>query len=408
MDEDNFLQKGDYNINRKGIDNMGLEEIYEAINIYTKQKYLCKLIKINLNSNNENSLNEVMETIKIHKKLENDNISKLITFIKGNKTIYLFFDYVEGKSLKFMAEERKKFLEKEIYCIINQVMDAIVYLYDNNIILKNLKLENILFRKDEKILLCNLEKKNLLTKKKKEYLTKNAYIRIVLRIGIIICELLDFDKFIYLLHSNNIKIIKENHLALIKEYYKTNILNQDNLSNEFKNLIAELLKDENNRINIATIKSHEWFLMFSSNNLYQNNAISKKRIFEEKSNIDTNNISSIRESVRSNIANNIINEVKEEIIITDEPYLDYYQKEREVLLGLIDSFDENEIKNNMKLAEKYKEEKAKMKNENKLIKFNIDNNIMNVISDENEKAINKKGKNGTKKKKGFFSFFTGH
>ena len=52
------------------------------------------------------------------------------------------------------------------------------------------------------------------------------------------------------------------------------------------------------------------------------------------------------------------NRTKGKDIITDEAYFEYYQKEREVLLGLIDSFDKNEILNNVKLAEKYYIDKA--------------------------------------------------
>ena len=82
----------------------------------------------------------------------------------------------------------------------------------------------------------------------------------------------------------------------------------------------------------------------------------------------------------------------------------YYKKEREVLLGLIDSFDKEEIINNVKLAEKYAEEKEKNKKNKKNKIFNDDNNY---IYDEND---NNKNNNKAKKEKkgGFFSMFACH
>ena len=116
------------------------------------------------------------------------------------------------------------------------------------------------------------------------------------------------------------------------------------------------------------------------------------------------NASTIRENTNKNIMHGKIKNAKEETIITDEPYFEYYKKEREVLLGLIDSFDKDEIYNNLKLAEKYEEEKAKSKNEKKSNLVNYDNNT-NYDESENEMVrINKK----KKEKKGFLSIFSCH
>ena len=80
----------------------------------------------------------------------------------------------------------------------------------------------------------------------------------------------------------------------------------------------------------------------------------------------------------------------------------YYKKEREVLLGLIDSFDKDEINNNLKLSEKFFEEQEKNRNEKKSIPVNFDNNITYEENpNENINNINRK-----KGKKGFFSLFS--
>ena len=423
-DNDKYLKRGDYNINRDPIEIMGLDEIHEAENIYSKEKLLCKLINI---KQKENILNEIFETIKIHRKYFHNNIIKLVDTYRGKKTLYLFFDFIEGKLLKSYVDEGKRFKEKEIYLIMDKVLDAIIFLYNNKIILRDLKLENIFIEKNEKIILCNLDNKSLLSKVKQDYKIKNAYIRTALRIGIIICELLDFNKFTKFLHKNGIKKVKEENLNLIQNYYKNYILQNGNLSSDLKNLICELLKNEDNRINITDIRAHEFFKLYSDNDLKDNqnqdedkndngneNLKNEPNVKTETNDISNTNtirdsiVSSIRDSVNSiNINNKNKDNIqdKEETIISDEPYLEYYQKEREVLLGLIDFFDENEIKNNMKLAEKYIQEKDIIKNN----KTNIFiNNINNINSNENDMKTQVKKEKEKGKKKGIFSWFACH
>ena len=220
-DNDKYLKRGDYNINRDPTEIMGLDEIHEAENIYSKEKLLCKLINI---KQKENILNEIFETIKIHRKYFHNNIIKLVDTYRGKKTLYLFFDFIEGKLLKSYVDEGKRFKENEIYLIMDKVLDAIIFLYNNKIILRDLKLENIFIEKNEKIILFNLYNKSLLSKVKQDYKIKNAYIRTTLRIGIIICELLDFDKFTKFLHKNGIKKVKEENLNIIYYRLKNNII----------------------------------------------------------------------------------------------------------------------------------------------------------------------------------------
>ena len=433
MEKHDYFIKGKYTIINEEIEDIGIDSVYESFVQEDEKKYLCKIIDKKSNQINPNNFAELFETIKIHNQIKNDNIDNLIDFIQGKKNIYLFFNYLNGKTLNLYLKEKKVIKEEEIYIILDKIIDAILYLYHNNIILRDLKLENIFINRNGNILLCNLEKRNLLMRNKADYKFKNAYIKISLRIGMIFCKLIDFDNFSNYSKEKNIKNLKEKDISLIHEYFNQYISNKENISAQLKDLISELLKEENKRINIEYIKSHEWFNLFSEN--ADNNKINfsyKKQKSISKSSIETNNKKSKilqKSTINSNYANvsksmvdesyisssstakNSINtikkstkKVKEEIIITDEPYLEYYKKEREVLLGLIDSFDKEEIINNVKLAEKYAEEKEKNKKNKKNKIFNDDNNY---IYDENDN--NKNNNKGKKEKKGgFFSMFACH
>ena len=211
-------------------------------------------------------------------------------------------------------------------------------------------------------------------------------------------------------------------MNLINQYVNDNILNKESISTPLKRLIKELLNDEDNRIKINDITSHEYFrqLPQKENKIDKIDVRSsikstKTELKNTKQNINKNNISrsTIADITDINIKINNNKNIKEETIITDEAYLIYYKKEREVLLGLIDSFDENEIINNVKLAQKYEKEKIekdkiKIIPEKKVVVINDnkDNNITNSTMDENEGGVNENiTKQKKEKKKKFLGIF---
>ena len=383
MESQNTFHKGNYIIIQEELDSYGIDSIYDCINTQNNQKYICKLINKKNFKNNQTLQNELSETIKILLEIKHDNITNLCELIQGKANYYLFYDYIEGKTLKKIKKDGKKFQENEIFNIIDKVMDGIIYLYQNRIILKDINLDNIFITTDGQILLCNLSKNKSVIQANKDFKLKNGYMKISLKIGITICKLLDFNYSNYL-KENNLKGDENEHLSLMRNYINNNIINKRPISKQLKQLINELLEDVPNRINIETIKSHKWFKSFNKKEINPNKVQLKKSKEYMKSSINDelnkSNISNLRESQRTISKNKEDKNLKEEDIITDEAYFEYYQKEREVLLGLIDSFDKNEILNNVKLAEKYYIDKAINDKKNKPEKkFTINNLINNSL-----------------------------
>ena len=189
MEKHDYFIKGKYTIINEEIEDIGIDSVYESFVQEDEKKYLCKLIDKKSNQ------------------IKNDNIDNLIDFIQGKKNIYLFFNYLNGKTLNLYLKEKKVIKEEEIYIILDKIIDAILYLYHNNIILRDLKLENIFINRNGNILLCNLEKRNLLMRNKADYKFKNAYIKISLRIGMIFCKLIDFDNFSNYSKEKNINFV---------------------------------------------------------------------------------------------------------------------------------------------------------------------------------------------------------
>ena len=394
MENQNTFHKGDYIIIQEELDSYGIDSIYDCINTQNNQKYICKLINKKNFKNNQTLQNELSETIKILLEIKHDNITNLCELIQGKANYYLFYDYIEGKTLKKIKKDGKKFQENEIFNIIDKVMDGIIYLYQNRIILKDINLDNIFITTDGQILLCNLSKNKSVTQANKDFKLKNGYMKISLKIGITICKLLDFN-YTHYLKENNLKGDENEHLSLMRNYINNNIINKRPISKQLKQLINELLEDVPNRINIETIKSHKWFKSFNKKEINPSKIQFKKSKEYIKSSINDelnkSNISNLRESQRTISKNKEDKNLKEEDIITDEAYFEYYQKEREVLLGLIDSFDKNEILNNVKLAEKYYIDKAINDKKNKPEKkFNNNDEVFNSINDEMDTDYNKK------------------
>ena len=398
MDEEDYFIRGIYQIYKEEIKGMGITSLHEAFDTEDQKKCLCKYINIKSFNNNSSLYDEFQKTANLHHKYQNNNITELLDIVKGTVNIYIFYNYIEGKTLYKYKKEGKNFSENEIKKILEEIMKAIIHLYKNKVILKDLKLENIFLTNDGKILLCNLEKSNLLSQTNKDFKIFNAYINISLKLGLVICKLLDYTNFISFLKENDIKNQKYSDLNLINQYVADNILNNEFISIPLKRLIKDLLKDEDNRIKINDITSHEYFRQIpqKENKIDIKSSIksTKTELKNTKQNINTNNISRSTIADVNDINIKINKNIKEETIITDEAYLIYYKKEREVLLGLIDSFDENEIINNVKLAEKYEKEKIekdKIKSipEKKVIvNDNKDNNITNSTVDENEGGVN--------------------
>lgn len=410
-EEDNFKIINNYYIYLgKRIENQGLIKDYLAINNKENKKYICKkLLK-------ENKKKEIENSIYIHSKIKNDNIVKLYDFSQDDDYYYIFLEYIEGKTLAKIIQNIL-YEESEIFIIIEQIVNALIYLYESNMVLKDLLLRNIFIKKKNnekektKILLCNLDNKSLLSNLSK-YSIEDCYNKIVFKLGIIICELLD-KEFYSFLRRNKIDKDEENE-EIIKNYIQNKILKNEGITENVKELIIDMIiiKREQ-RIHITKIKEEKWFEYF-----YKINNKNKNDKFTNKSKINDNNIeeekteSIINESCSSNISeikenkkNKKLN-IEEETIITDEEYFELYNKEKELSLGLIDHYDKGNIIKSINLAKEYSDS-VKL---NTINSNNSKNKSTERTNDKSEKQITgfeKRRKNYEKNKenKSFWNIF---
>jgi len=353
------------------IENPGLPTFYYAIDNDEQTNYMCKIISLRELSDKN------IDDFKSYKLIRHRNFLNLEIILKDTKNIYLLFEYIEGETLYNALNENRdyKLDENDIFNIITQIIKIIVFLYDEKIVLSDLTLKNILISNIERdnnpipVLLCNLEE-NISFEASTKSLLLTFYKKIVYQLGVIICQLIDNKFFSFLEKNDNEKD------EIIDGYIKNNILKME-ISEDLKEVIFHIVLHKKCKIELLKSKKMNWLTYGpNKNNSKINN--NKKRIIisriestsdtEEK----TNSHYSIKESQYSKKEDNLDNrenkrnkkpKLKEEIIITDEGYLEMKKKEKEVLLGIIEPFDKDKFIESIILS---KQLESKNKNNNPL------------------------------------------
>jgi len=117
------------------------------VHLVTKESsgeiFTVKIINI---SSEKFNVNFVQNEINIHIKLKHPNILNMQLSFFGSQNInfYIITDYCVNDSLRTLIKNRKKLSYPEIrYCIL-QIINGLKYLHGNNIMHRDIKLDNIL------------------------------------------------------------------------------------------------------------------------------------------------------------------------------------------------------------------------------------------------------------------------
>ena len=119
--------------------------VYLAMNIITKAKVALKKIK-KVKENEIDDL-EIKNEIDILKKLDHPNVVKIIEFYSTDDAYYIITDYCQCGELYNQIKHR--YNENQLAVLFYQVFSGLCYLHTNNIVHRDLKLENILITEIE-------------------------------------------------------------------------------------------------------------------------------------------------------------------------------------------------------------------------------------------------------------------
>ena len=122
----------------------------------SKKLYALKVIEKRKLLMSYGKLDIIYNEINIHSKLDHENIIKLYNVYEDNENINIILEYApNGNLYELIAKQKNGFSEYKAFEYFIQVVNAVYYLHNNNIIHRDIKPENILIGDDNKIKLCD-------------------------------------------------------------------------------------------------------------------------------------------------------------------------------------------------------------------------------------------------------------
>ena len=203
-------------------------EIYKAINNETREIYAIKIIPLNDNI----SYDKLKEESLIMNSLKNcDNIIKYFGsyFSIKSKNIWLVYEYCpSGSVYDLLKTIERPLIEQEISIIINDILNALIYMHQINIINGNIKITNILLSETAVSKLGNFSKAKqtlnffLSSSRPKSEQEKNDSKYDIFLLGLICIELFkginnfDRNKFIDSFKKKN---NRDSSIKIIEKYF---------------------------------------------------------------------------------------------------------------------------------------------------------------------------------------------
>ena len=256
----------------------------------TKKLYALKVIDKRKLLVSYGKLDIIYNEINIHSKLDHENIIKLYNVHEDNENINIIMEYApNGNLYELIIKEKNGFSEYKAFEYFIQVVNAVYYLHNNNIIHRDIKPENILIGEDNKIKLCDFGWAKELTLENRstfcgtvEYMAPEIvenenydYGVDIWSLGILLYELLyGHSPF----KANNTK----NVILNIKSHELTLDDKKKNISNSCKDLIKKLLNNNpQKRYKIKDILEHPFIKMHSEKYLSTHKKKSTSELNEE-------------------------------------------------------------------------------------------------------------------------------
>ena len=336
--------------------------VYLAVNIITKQNIAMK--KIKKVKENEIDDMEIKNEINILKKLDHPNIVKIIEFYSAPKAYYIITDFCSCGEL--YNQIKNQYSENQLAVLFYQVLSGLYYLHSNNIVHRDLKLENILISEIEKDKVTNekyfwvkiidfgtakIFEKN---KSEKAVVGSSYYIapEVLHKHYNEKCDTWSVGVILYMLIVGRAPFDGKTDEEIIENIEKGQFNSKHkkllNSSEEVQDLVKKLLEvNVKKRLSSSEALKHPWFKKFNGKSLYSN--IEKEKILVYLNRLRNFRINSkFQQMVLAFIVHNIPNNNESKDILkifrmfntNDDGKL----TKKELLDGLIKYFNEKEIK----------------------------------------------------------------
>ena len=218
-------------------------------------------------------MNLFKNEINIMSILDHPNIIKLYEIFEDEKYFYLIIEYCEGGELLHRIRERNEkgnpFKEKEIAEIFKEIISAISYCHDNNVVHRDLKLENILFlnkNENSEIKIIDFGVSTILEKKENKIKRLNSKIGTVYYMSPEIlkgsytelCDIWACGVILYIMVFGYPPFNGNNDKEIYESIKKGKIEFPNKISKNLKDLFNHMLCSEKTRFNAKQVLDHVW------------------------------------------------------------------------------------------------------------------------------------------------------
>ena len=259
--------------------------VFLAENLLTKANVAMK--KIDKSAEDLLEDNEIKDEIEILKKLDHPNIVKILEFYNTPDSYYIINDYCPNGELYYQIN--KQFSETQMAVIFRQIFSGLSYLHENNIIHRDLKLENILITDIEKsittkeklfnIKIIDFGTAKIFDRKHSQYqIVGSSYYlapEVINHSYNEKCDMWSAGVILYMLLCGVAPFDGKDDTEIIERIKKGNFNKTNpkyqNASDEIKNLIENLLEfNANKRLSALDALHHPWFTAANSSLLFSN------------------------------------------------------------------------------------------------------------------------------------------
>ena len=129
--------------------------VYLVTHNITQKKYALKVINKRKLTQTYGTCQLMLNEIDIHSKINHPNIIRLYNFKETEEEINILLEYAENGNLFSLIQKENGFPEHMAYKYFIQIVNAVYFLHQNNIIHRDIKPENILIGDNGVLKLCD-------------------------------------------------------------------------------------------------------------------------------------------------------------------------------------------------------------------------------------------------------------